>query len=46
MVSDGQHYQQAMLATQLNNIVTDQGIVVNSIIQLDEVMLCHVQHRK
>ena len=36
IVSDGEHYQQAMLATQLNGLVTSGQVRKFSVVQVDE----------
>jgi replication factor A1 len=36
IVSDGEHYQQAMLATQLNGLVTSGVVRKFSVVQVDE----------
>ena len=42
IVSDGEHYQQAMLATQLNGLVTSGQVRKFSVVQVDEC----VAHRR
>lgn len=34
MISDGKHYQQSMLATQLNELVTSNQVQENSLVRL------------
>jgi replication factor A1 len=36
IVSDGEHYQQAMLATQLNHLVKDGNLRKFTVVQVDE----------
>jgi hypothetical protein len=45
VLSDGQHFQQGMLATQKNDIIS-QGLRIHSIIQLDQFMCNNVQNRR
>uniref|UniRef100_A0A7S2MWW4 Replication protein A subunit n=1 Tax=Helicotheca tamesis TaxID=374047 RepID=A0A7S2MWW4_9STRA len=45
IISDGQHYVQGMLATQLNHLVHDKQIMENSIVKVDEFMNNTVQNR-
>lgn len=44
-ISDGTHFQQAMIATQLNSYITDNRIKVNSLIRLVEVICNAVQDK-
>lgn len=46
VISDGQHYQQSMLATQLNHMVTDGPIKEYCVIQLTEFICSEVANRK
>ena len=46
MISDGIHYQQAMLATQLNPLITQQQIVVRCIVRLNDYICNAVHGRK
>jgi replication factor A1 len=45
VISDGVNYQQAMLATQLNNLIKDDSIVVNCVVKLKE-FICNTVHNK
>eukprot|EP01114_Cavostelium_apophysatum_P012658 TRINITY_DN2887_c0_g1_i1.p1 TRINITY_DN2887_c0_g1~~TRINITY_DN2887_c0_g1_i1.p1 ORF type:complete len:632 (+),score=173.17 TRINITY_DN2887_c0_g1_i1:130-2025(+) len=45
VISDGIHYQQAMLATQLNNLVIENQIQVRCIIKLVD-FICNTVHHK
>uniref|UniRef100_A0A6U3S1P3 Replication protein A subunit n=1 Tax=Ditylum brightwellii TaxID=49249 RepID=A0A6U3S1P3_9STRA len=45
IISDGQHYVQGMLATQLNHLVHSNQIMENSIVKVDEFMNNLVQNR-
>lgn len=44
-ISDGTHFQQAMIATQLNSYITNNRIKVNSLIRLVEVICNAVQDK-
>jgi replication factor A1 len=46
VISDGQHYMQAMLATQLNYIVEQNQVEQYSVVQLQEYICNMVQNRK
>jgi len=46
IISDGTHYQQAMLATQLNELVTSNQIVPNGLISLVDFICNEVQNKK
>jgi replication factor A1 len=46
IISDGVNYQQAMLATQLNNLIDNQTLSVNCIVQIKEYICNQVQGRK
>lgn len=46
VISDGQHYQQAMLATQLNSLITTQQVKEHCIVRLDEFISNNVAKRK
>ena len=45
-MSDGQYYMQAMLATQLNDLVTNNELQKFCVIKLDEYICNSVQERK
>ena len=45
ILSDGQHYQQAMLATQLNHLVESDAVAVNSTIVVKQYVKNAVQGR-
>ena len=46
MLSDGVHYQQAMLATQLNDTIDMENLKPNTLVKLDEVICNVVQDRR
>lgn len=46
VLSDGQFLQQAMLATQLNELITSQQLEIFSIVRVDDWMVNQVQNRK
>eukprot|EP00047_Mylnosiga_fluctuans_P003845 m.231293 g.231293 ORF g.231293 m.231293 type:complete len:640 (+) comp12192_c0_seq1:30-1949(+) len=46
LISDGQHKQQAMLATQLNSLVTNNQIQRNGIVKLTKFLCNTVSNRK
>ena len=46
VVSDGQYYMQAMLATQLNDLVTNNELQKFCVVRLDEYICNSVQDRK
>jgi replication factor A1 len=46
IVSDGVHFIQAMLATQLNNLVDEEKVVRNCIVQLEGFTVNVVQNRR
>lgn len=46
VVSDGLHFQQAMVATQLNNLIQSQTITNRCIVRLDEYICNTVQGRR
>jgi len=46
IVSDGTNFQQAMLATQLNQLVQDEQLIVRSIVQLNEYICNSVHGRR
>ena len=46
MLSDGIHFQQAMLATQLNDLVTGNLLQPDCIVRLNEFLCNIVQGRK
>ncbi len=45
-VSDGEKYQQAMLATQLNKLVSDQLIQLNCLVRLNDYICNEVQNKR
>lgn len=45
-ISDGQHFQQAMLATQLNTLITQNKLQVNCLVRLMEVICNTVQVKR
>jgi replication factor A1 len=45
-VSDGEHFIQAMLATQLNSLVKDETIKKNSIINVTKMTCNFVQDKR
>jgi replication factor A1 len=45
-ISDGEYFQQGMLATQLNHFVSDETIKENSVIKLTEFLTTAVANRK
>lgn len=45
-ISDGTHFQQAMIATQLNNIITDNQLQVNCLVRLLEIICNTVQDKR
>ena len=46
VISDGDHLTQAMLATQLNNLVKDGTISNRCVVRLNEYICNKVQNRK
>ena len=46
ILSDGEAYQQAMLATQKNDLVTDGKLKQNAIVRLSEFICTEVQNRR
>merc|ERR1711871_125931 len=46
VLSDGVHYQQAMLATQLNDTIDMENLKPNTLVKLDEVICNVVQDRR
>lgn len=44
-ISDGTHFQQAMIATQLNFLITENRIQVNSLVRLMEIICNAVQDK-
>ena len=46
MISDGVHFQQAMLATQQNSKVTDGSLAANCVISLKSYICNTVQGKK
>ena len=46
VLSDGEHYQQAMLATQLNDTIDMDNFKPNTLVRLDEVICNVVQDRR
>ena len=46
MISDGVHYMQAMLATQLNNLIQENQLAAHCLIRLDEFICNTVQDRQ
>jgi Holliday junction resolvasome RuvABC ATP-dependent DNA helicase subunit len=46
VISDGEHYMQAMLATQLNDLVEGNQLAVHCVIKLSEMISNQVQARK
>ncbi|KAL1919956.1 uncharacterized protein VTP21DRAFT_1888 [Calcarisporiella thermophila] len=46
IISDGQFYMQGMLATQLNEHITNGSLVKNSLVRLKRFVCNTVQHRK
>lgn len=46
LISDGLNFQQAMLATQLHNMVNDNGIETGCIIQLNDFICNDVHGRR
>lgn len=45
-ISDGTHFQQAMIATQLNALIADNTLQVNSLIRLHEIICNTVQDKR
>lgn len=45
-ISDGVHYQQAMLATQLNALITDNQIQLNSLVRLNDFICNNLQSKR
>ncbi len=46
IMSDGDHYIQAMLATQLNHLVVDQKVIKNSIVCVERLTCNYVQGKR
>lgn len=46
IMSDGVNYMQAMLATQLNNLITDNIVGKNSIAVIDKLTCNYVQEKR
>ena len=46
IISDGVHWSQAMLATQLNDLVKNNEIQVHTVLRLNEYIVNNVQNRK
>jgi enterochelin esterase-like enzyme len=46
ILSDGVHWAQAMLATQLNDLVKNDQIQVHTVLRLQEFIVNNVQNRK
>lgn len=46
IISDGVHYMQAMLATQLNDMVHDNSITRNTIAVVDKLTCNYVQEKR
>ena len=46
ILSDGVHYIQGMVATQLNHLITDDGVKTYNIIRINEFMVNTVQAKK
>ena len=45
-ISDGAHFQQAMIATQLNALISEQQLTVNCLVRVREVICNTVQQKK
>lgn len=45
-ISDGQHWCTAMLASQLNDVVKNEGVVNSSLIQLNEYLCQNMQGKR
>lgn len=45
-ISDGVHYQQAMLATQLNTLISDNVIQLNSLVRLNDFISNNLQNKR
>lgn len=45
-VSDGEHFMQAMLATQLNHLVTEKEVMSNSIVRLNDFISQEVSSKR
>jgi replication factor A1 len=45
-VSDGKHYQQAMLATQLNSLVADGSLQVHTVIRMNDFIANEVANKR
>ena len=46
ILSDGRHFVQAMLATQLNNLVADNSITKNTVIVTEKISCNYVQNKR
>lgn len=46
VISDGTHFVQAMLATQLNHLVHDDAIVKHSIVSLQKITCNFIQEKR
>jgi replication factor A1 len=46
IVSDGEHFIQAMLATQLNHLVNDESIKKNTIVNVTKMTCNYVQDKR
>jgi len=46
VISDGQYFQQALMGTQLNSLVTEEQIRVNAAVRLNEFLCNVVQNRR
>lgn len=45
-ISDGSHFQQAMIATQLNVLITEHKLTLNCLVRIKEVICNTVQQKK
>lgn len=46
IISDGEHYMQAMLATQLNDLVQENSITKNTVAVVDKLTCNYVQEKR
>ena len=46
VISDGSHFQQAMVSTQLNELIHTQTIATQSLVRLDDYLCNTVQERR
>jgi hypothetical protein len=46
IVSDGTHFLQAMLATQLNDLVADNGVMKHTVVRLNKFAINNVQGKR